>query len=164
MQFGLCISPGGCQHPCTGAGVPAGNRSGMETMQGCPGVHGRSLPTATRANLRHWWEHTGTTARCFIPGVPIAHSSRLTEKTPAVAMECTSGVPAHVCWPQGDGHVRTRTAAGKRIPAGATSPAAMAARGQVTGARGRAARGRAGPRLICRCLKQEPGTPMVLLG
>lgn len=156
LQLRLCMSPARCQHPCMGAGVPARNRSGTETMQGCPGVCGGSLPAAPHANLRHWWEHAGTTAGRFVPGAPIAHVSvRGHQQAP---MERTSGALAHVCWPQGDVHVCTRTAAG------ATSPAAIAACGQVTGAHGQAARGRAGARLICRCLKQEPGTPMVLLG
>lgn len=155
------MSPGGCQHPCTGAGVTAGNRSGMETMQGWPGLHGGSLLTAPRANLRHWWEHAGTTAQCFIPWAPIAHGSLRRHQQYPGAHIWGSGTCVLA---QGDAHVRARTAAGKRILAGATSAAAIAAGGQVTGAHGRAARGRAGARLICRCLKQEPGTPMVLLG
>lgn len=120
-------------------------------------------PCAPYTNLRHWWEHAGTTAGCFIPGAPLAHVSL--RKQQQAPMEHTSGdMLAHMCWPQGDGHVCTHTAASKRILARATSPAAIAAWGQVTRAHGRAARGRAGACLIYRCLKQEPGTPMVLLG
>lgn len=92
-----------------------------------------------------------------------AHSSCLTEAAPAVPMECTSGAPAHVCWPHGDGHVRTRTAGGKRVPAGATSPVPwLPTAGHPSPRTG--SKGQSRARLIWRCLKQEPETPMVLLG
>lgn len=82
--------------------------------------------------------------RCWVLHSWGAHSSRLAEEIPAGARSADLG-RLHTCWPQGDGHVCARMAASKLILAGATSPAATAACGQVTRAHGRAARGRAGP-------------------
>lgn len=115
-----------------------GTGAGWRLRRAAQGCMGDPSPTAPHANLRHWWEHAGTTAGCFIAGAPIAHVSlRRHQQCPW---------RAHLgCWCQGDVHVCAPAGDSKRILAGASSPAAIAACGQVTRAHGRQLGAERGP-------------------
>ena len=136
IAFGPCRSPAGFQHPCVGTGVPVGRVGRRQPVRGVhPGVP--ACPT--------WPRHEQAGDRCC------ASRPRLGTRSPRRAEQTLSDTRramrtgTHLYTRDGPAMARTCGSGQRRL-----------CRSPRTGS--------PGTRLVCRCLKQEPGTPMVLLG
>lgn len=132
--------------------VPACRGGAVHGDRGMRGIP----PPAPCAHPRPWQEHTEDQCWALCPALIQGRMPTAFPKSPHLApkQQHVWGRVAHACWPQGEVQVCTCMATSlPEVPA--LSPPAGHRSPQPGGA---------GAPLICRRLKQEPGTPMVLLG